>query len=315
MKRIAILLALLLGVVQMSAQTIDFKGTVTDETGQPLQGCYIHTSESKYTTSDVLGQYSIPVSYRKSVKIHYECVGYKEVVLTYSPQRAFLTSPDVKMELDSTVLDGGFFPAGVPYVDLADKSDPCPKCGSKVLPILYGITTEKGYEAIRNGEYVSGGCQIRRENYACPSCKLRFYVREAPAIEARKEAENADSLIVIVDGIIHIAPVVSDLVLQAFTFISDEDIKSVDLIKKDDPRRIECSPKDILILTTREGSEIHNFYLNGQTVHKKKGIGLGYLFDEELLKQQIKKNWGINPKKIQSISVKGREIRIIRSRI
>ena len=309
MKRVAIVFALLLCVVPVLAQTIDIKGTVTDERGEPLQGCYIHTSESRYTTTDVLGRYSIPVSSRKGVWVHYECIGYKDVALHFSPEKAFPASPDVQMRPDSTVLDDTFVP-GVSYVDLADKSDPCPKCGSKVLPILYGITTEKGYEAIRNGEYVSGGCQIRRENYACPSCKLRFYVREAPAIEARKEAENADSLIVIVDGIIHIAPVVSDLVLQAFTFISDEDIETVDLIKKDDPRRIECSPKDILILTTREGTEIHNFYLNGQTVHKKKGIGLGYLFDEELLKQQIKKNWGINPKKIQSLSVNGREIRI-----
>lgn len=309
MKRVAIVFALLLCVVPVLAQTIDIKGTVTDERGEPLQGCYIHTSESRYTTTDVLGRYSIPVSSRKGVWVHYECIGYKDVALHFSPEKAFPASPDVQMRPDSTVLDDTFVP-GVSYVDLADKSDPCPKCGSKVLPILYGITTEKGYEAIRNGEYVSGGCQIRRENYACPSCKLRFYVREAPAIEARKEAENADSLIVIVDGIIHIAPVVSDLVLQAFTFISDEDIETVDLIKKDDPRRIECSPKDILILTTREGTEIHNFYLNGQTVHKKKGIGLGYLFDEELLKQQIKKNWKINPEKIQSLSVNGREIRI-----
>ena len=309
MKRVAIVFALLLCVVPMLAQTIDIKGTVTDERGEPLQGCYIHTSEFRYTTTDVLGHYSIPVSSRKGVWVHYEYIGYKDVALHFSPEKAFPASSDVQMRPDSTVLDDTFVP-GVSYVDLADKSDPCLRCGSKVLPILYGITAEKGYEAIRNGEYVSGGCQIRRENYACPSCKLRFYVREAPAIEARKEAENADSLIVIVDGIIHIAPVVSDLVLQAFTFISDEDIKSVDLIEKDDPRRIECSPKDILILTTREGSEIHNFFLNGQTVHKKKGIGLGYLFDEELLKQQIKKNWGINPEKIQSLSVNGREIRI-----
>lgn len=308
MKRIAILLALLLGVVQMSAQTIDFEGTVTDETGQPLQGCYIHTSESKYTTSDVLGHYSIPVSYRKSVKIHYECVGYKEVVLTYSPQRAFPTSPDVKMELDSTVLDGGFFPAGVPYVDLADKSNPCPRCGSKVLPILYGITTEKGKAAIRNGEYVSGGCRVSRENYACPSCKLRCHVREAPSNE--EKTETVDSLIVCVDGIPHVLPIESDLVLQSFTFISDEDIKSVDLIKKYAPGNILCAPRDILILTTHKESEIHNFYLNGQAVHKEKGIGLAYLFDEELLKQQIKKNWKINPEKIQSLSVNGREIRI-----
>lgn len=233
MKKFAILLAFLLCVTQMSAQTIDIKGTVMDDLPAP----------------------------------------------------------------------------GLPYVDLADKSGPCPRCGSeKVLPILYGITTEKGYEAIRNGEYVSGGIMVGRANYACASCKQRFYVREAPL---EKENTRVDSLQVIVDGIGYVAPVESDLVLQSFTFISDEDIESIDLIKKDSPFFATFNrPKDILLLTTRKGSEIHNFYLNGQAVHKKKGIVLGYLFDEALLKRQIQKNWKINPDRIASLSVNGREIRI-----
>ena len=308
MKKFAILLAFLLCVTQMSAQTIDIKGTVTDENGNPMQGCYVHTSESRYTATDVLGHYSIPISYNKTVWIHYECIGYCEVVLTFSPESAFPTSPDVKMVPDSTAMDD--LPApGLPYVDLADKSGPCTRCGSeKVLPILYGITTEKGYEAIRNGEYVSGGIMVGRANYACASCKQRFYVREAPF---KKENTSVDSLQVIVDGIGYVAPVESDLVLQSFTFISDEDIESIDLIKKDSPFFATFNrPKDILLLTTRKESEIHDFYLNGQAVHKKKGIRLGYLFDEALLKQQIKKNWKIHPSRIKSLSVDGREIRI-----
>ena len=308
MKKFAILLAFLLCVTQMSAQTIDIKGTVTDENGNPMQGCYVHTSESRYTATDVLGHYSIPISCNKTVRIHYECIGYCEVVLTFSPESAFPTSPDVKMVPDSTAMDD--LPApGLPYVDLADKSGPCPRCGSEiVLPILYGITTEKGYEAIRNGEYVSGGIMVGRANYACASCKQRFYVREAPF---KKENTSVDSLQVIVDGIGYVAPVESDLVLQSFTFISDEDIESIDLIKKDSPFFATFNrPKDILLLTTRKESEIHDFYLNGQAVHKKKGIRLGYLFDEALLKQQIKKNWKIHPSRIKSLSVDGREIRI-----
>lgn len=308
MKKFAILLAFLLCVTQMSAQTIDIKGTVTDENGNPMQGCYVHTSESRYTATDVLGHYSIPISYNKTVWIHYECIGYCEVVLTFSPESAFPTSPDVKMVPDSTAMD--YLPdPGLPYVDLADKSGPCPRCGSEiVLPILYGITTEKGYEAIRNGEYVSGGIMVGRANYACASCKQRFYVREVPF---KKENTSVDSLQVIVDGIGYVAPVESDLVLQSFTFISDEDIESIDLIKKDSPFFATFNrPKDILLLTTRKGSEIHNFYLNGQAVHRKKGICLGYLFDEASLKQQIQKNWKINPDKITSLSVNGREIRI-----
>ena len=308
MKKFAILLAFLLCVTQMSAQTIDIKGTVTDENGNPMQGCYVHTSESRYTATDVLGHYSIPISCNKTVRIHYECIGYCEVVLTFSPESAFPTSPDVKMVPDSTAMDD--LPApGLPYVDLADKSGPCPRCGSeKVLPILYGITTEKGYEAIQNGEYVSGGIMVGRANYACASCKQRFYVREVPS---RIENMSVDSLQVIVDGIGYVAPVESDLVLQSFTFISDEDIESIDLIKKDSPFFATFNrPKEILLLTTRKESEIHDFYLNGQAVHKKKGIVLGYLFDEALLKRQIKKNWKIHPSRIKSLSVDGREIRI-----
>ena len=310
MKKFAILLAFLLCVTQMSAQTIDIKGTVTDENGNPMQGCYVHTSESRYTATDVLGHYSIPISYNKTVWIHFECIGYREVVLTFSPESAFPTSPDVKMLPDSTAMDD--LPVVVlPYVDLADKSGPCTRCGSeKVLPILYGITTEKGYEAIRNGEYVSGGSMVGRANYACASCEQRFYVREAPS---KNENTSVDSLMVIVDGIIHVAPVESDLVLQSFTFISDKDIESIDLIGKDSPgNAIFCRPMkmDMLFITTRKESEIHNFYLNGQAVHRKKGIVLGYLFDEALLKQQIKKNWKIHPSRIKSLSVDGREIRI-----
>lgn len=214
------------------------------------------------------------------------------------------------IDIKDTVTD--YLPVpGLPYVDLADKSGPCPRCGSeKVLPILYGITTEKGDEAIRNGEYVSGGIMVGRANYACASCEQRFYVRDAPS---KKENTSVDSLMVIVDGIIHVAPVESDLVLQSFTFISDKDIESIDLIGKDSPgNAIFCRPMkmDMLFITTRKESEIHNFYLNGQAVHRKKGIRLGYLFDEALLKQQIQKNWKINPDRITSLSVNGREIRI-----
>ena len=149
---------------------------------------------------------------------------------------------------------------------------------------------------------------VGRANYACASCKQRFYVRGVPS---KIENTEVDSLLVVVDGIGHVAPVESDLVLQSFTFISDEDIESIDLIKKDSPGFITFNrPRDTLLLTTRKESEIHNFYLNGQAVHRKKGIRLGYLFDEALLKQQIKKKWRINPNRIESLVINGREIRI-----
>ena len=85
MKRLILLLFLFANIVRMSAQTIDISGTVWDESEKPLPGCYIHTSESRYTMSDTLGHYSIPVSLYKDVDIYYEYLGYRKAHKVHSP--------------------------------------------------------------------------------------------------------------------------------------------------------------------------------------------------------------------------------------
>lgn len=103
---ISVAVALLMSCASLSAQTeLTIKGTVTDEEGTPLYGCIVSISETKGTVTDSLGHYSLPIPNDKTVEIHYECLGYEEVVLTYSPENAFPLNPDVVLKIDPTLLD------------------------------------------------------------------------------------------------------------------------------------------------------------------------------------------------------------------
>lgn len=83
----------------MIAQTIDINGTVLDENNKPINGCYIHTSESRYTMSDSLGRYSIPVSYGDEVDVVFEYQGYEKLITKYSPERESPMPHDIIMRL------------------------------------------------------------------------------------------------------------------------------------------------------------------------------------------------------------------------
>ena len=170
MKRLVIILAFLLCVIRLSAQTVFIAGTVNDETGEPVVGCSIYTSESRSTYTDSLGHYSIPVSQNITVEIHYECIGYKVVVMTFSPESEASFNPDVKMEEDLFE---------VPF-ELDEKPDKCIKCDGKVLPILYGLPSKEGMKAIERGEYVWGGDvgDGRYNCFACTSCWQLYHVKE-----------------------------------------------------------------------------------------------------------------------------------------
>jgi len=103
---ISLTVALLLSFVPLFAQTVFVvKGTVTDEEGMPLYGCIVSISETKGTVTDSLGHYSLPIPNDKAVEIHYECLGYEEVVLTYSPESALPLNPDVVLKIDPTLPD------------------------------------------------------------------------------------------------------------------------------------------------------------------------------------------------------------------
>ena len=103
---ISFTVALLLSIAPLSAQTtFSLRGTVTDEERRPVCGCIVYTSESRGTVTDELGRYSMPISNPQNVEIHYECLGYFDVVLTFSPENTVPVSLDVKMQEDTASLE------------------------------------------------------------------------------------------------------------------------------------------------------------------------------------------------------------------
>ena len=122
MKRLILLLFLFANIARMSAQTFDIKGTVYDESNKPLPGCSVHTSESRYTMTDSLGHYSIPISISKDVDVYYEYLGYRKLKIVHSPERSLFIS-DVRMVLDSvvfgqTTIKAAGIPLDVEYITL-----------------------------------------------------------------------------------------------------------------------------------------------------------------------------------------------------
>jgi hypothetical protein len=129
----------------------------------------------------------------------------------------------------------------------------------------------------------------------------------------------SDSVLVVVDGIVSpvrfknnaVPPL--ELALQVCPFLSEGDIDTVQLIKAQEASAsiILCyNPGDVLLITTHEECAIHDFFLDGKPVHKKKGIALGSLLDREHLLVDIKKKWGIRPNRIKTLEVEGKTIRI-----
>lgn len=54
---------------------------------------------------------------------------------------------------------------------------PCPECGgNRTVSVYYGLPTESALEAIRRGEIVLGGCEVRIEGplWACSACRHRW---------------------------------------------------------------------------------------------------------------------------------------------
>ena len=102
---ISLIVALLLSLASLSAQTaFSLKGTVTDEEGMPLYECIVYISETKGTVTDSLGHYSLSIPNDKTVEIHYACLGYEDVILTFSPEGTFPLKADVVLKA-VTLLD------------------------------------------------------------------------------------------------------------------------------------------------------------------------------------------------------------------
>jgi len=134
---------------------------------------------------------------------------------------------------------------------------------------------------------------------------------------------DGSAILFVVDGCLWMSPdftykhlgnldveAIIDCFVKAIPFISKEDIDSYNLVKGEDWAVYAQVPKDCVLITTKEESQIKTFVLNGKPTKRDRGIKLGVLLDEELLKQQIQKKWRIKSIVITEISIEGKTISI-----
>lgn len=104
-----------------------------------------------------------------------------------------------------------------------------------------------------------------------------------------------------------------DRFVEAIPFISKEDIDSYMLRKGEELAEHNIYarvPKDMILITTKEESSIKSFILNGKPTERPRGIELGALLDEPLLKKLIQKRWRIRPRAIKSLTIEGKTLSI-----
>lgn len=104
-----------------------------------------------------------------------------------------------------------------------------------------------------------------------------------------------------------------DRFVEAIPFISKDDIDSYTLIKGEKwaEHAIYCNvPKDDILITTKKESAIKSFILNGKATKRLRGIELGALLDEPLLKKLIQKRWRIRSRAIKSLTIEGKTLSI-----
>ena len=67
-------------------------------------------------------------------------------------------------------------------IKVSSKPEKCPKCGGKVLDILYGMPMGEAFEAEERGEIILGGCCIQIDgegnslmpDWQCKKCNVQF---------------------------------------------------------------------------------------------------------------------------------------------
>jgi hypothetical protein len=140
-------------------------------------------------------------------------------------------------------------------------------------------------------------------------------------------ALDKSAIVFVIDGIVWVSPdftyeklgpldveAVLDCFVEAVPFISKEDIDDFTIIKFNewaDKYHIYAQvPKDTIFITTKKESQIKTFVLNGKPTKRRRGIELGVLLDEELLKQQIQKKWRIKADKITGITIEDKTVSI-----
>lgn len=50
----------------------------------------------------------------------------------------------------------------------------CPKCGGKLIEIVYGMPAYETFQAAERGEVYLGGCMMDEYKYHCNKCNLDF---------------------------------------------------------------------------------------------------------------------------------------------
>ena len=113
-------------------------------------------------------------------------------------------------------------------------------------------------------------------------------------------------------GFIEIEEVL-DCFVEAVPFISKEDIAFIKLIKSNEWSEHGIFfqiPKNTFLITTKKESRIKTFVLNGKPTKRRRGIELGVLLDEDVLKQYIQKKWRIRSNTITGIAIEGKTISI-----
>lgn len=106
---------------------------------------------------------------------------------------------------------------------------------------------------------------------------------------------------------------VLDCFVEAVPFISKEDIAFIKLIKSNEWSEHGIFfqiPKNTFLITTKKESRIKTFVLNGKPTKRRRGIELGVLLDEEVLKQYIQKKWRIKSDAITALTIEGKTISI-----
>lgn len=139
-------------------------------------------------------------------------------------------------------------------------------------------------------------------------------------------AGDPSAIVFVVDGVVWMSPdftyeklgsidieAVLDFFVKAVPFISKEDIGCLTLIKNNEwgEHGIYCRvPKNTILITTKKESRIKTFVLNGKPTKRRRGIELGVLLDEEVLKQYIQKKWRIKSDAITTLTIEGKTISI-----
>ncbi len=137
---------------------------------------------------------------------------------------------------------------------------------------------------------------------------------------------DPSAIMFIVDGYLWVSPdftyeklgthdveEIIDRFVEAIPFISKEDIDSYMLHKGEELAEHNIYarvPKDDILITTKKESAIKSFILNGKPTKRLRGIELGALLDEPLLKKLIQKRWRIRSRAIKGLTIEGKTLSI-----